>query len=140
METLRRNIAEQAEAADAAEISLLQRYSQPTPPPVNEPVQYAQIIRPIPLHLPMRDPPQTAENEERFDFRLQAPRQVNHDDNASVASDASKTYNHPMYNQPMSGGSSISSGYIDLTQPPNHAPNNRVLHRNVRPTSPETSF
>lgn len=135
METLRRNIAEQAEAADA-EISLLQRYSQPTPPPVNEPVQYAQIIRPIPLHLPMRDPPQTAQNEERFDFRLQAPRQANSEDNTSITSDASKTYN-----QPMSGGSSISSGYIDLTQPPNHLPpNNRVLLRNVRPTSPETSF
>lgn len=82
--------------------------------PVNNGVAYAQIIRPARVETP--------DSVNQFDFRLQTPAQNanNHDDNAS-----------PL----MSGGSSISSGYIDLT-----VPSTRVQRRNVRPTSPETSF
>lgn len=107
-------------------ISLLQRYAQPAPPSNNE-IQYAQIIRPQPVPQPA-----TAANEEQFDFRLQTTQQAFAADNASVTSVVSSPIG-----QPMSGASSISSGYIDLTSPNN---NNQAQRRYNRQTSPETSF
>lgn len=94
----------------------IQSRIQPTLP-VNNEVAYAQIIRPARIETP--------DSVNQFDFRLQTPAQhaTNHDDNSSIPS--------PL----MSGGSSISSGYIDLT-----VPSTRVQRRNARPTSPETSF
>lgn len=119
--------------------ALLQRYDQPAPPlPENPPpVQYAQILRQAPnpgpsAFAPLVLPPIT---DDQFDFRLQQPRQAafNTGDNGSIASDASR----PVLRQ-FSITSSISSGYIDVT--PANINNNNLLKRNVRPTSPETSF
>lgn len=81
----------------------------------NNDVAYAQIMRPARIDTP--------DSESAIDFRLQTPAQHR---NASIDDNAS-----PL----MSGGSSISSGYIDLT-----VPSTRVQRRNNRPTSPETSF
>lgn len=92
-------------------ISLLQNFIHPQPPHNTE-VTYAQIRRPV------RDPSPADNESDRFDFRLQTP-QGNQDSQATVTS----------------GRSSISSGYIDLTQ--NISKNQK---RNFRPTSPETSF
>lgn len=125
--------------------ALLQRYDQPAPPlPENPPpVQYAQILRQAPnptfpnsgpsAFAPLVLPPIT---DDQFDFRMQQPRQAafNASDNGSIASDASR----PVQRQ-FSGASSISSGYIDVT-PTNNNNNQNLLKRNVRPTSPETSF
>lgn len=128
MENLRNN-DDTADSDANASISLLQRYAQPAVPTQNE-VQYAQIIRPQPQPQPQ---PAAIANEEQFDFRLQTPLKA-FDDNASINSDASK-----MNGQILSSGSSISSGYVDLTVPPNNS-NNRAQRRVIRPTSPETSF
>lgn len=125
MQVLRReedaDVPVQDEAADL-NTALLQRYAQPNLP-VNDPVDYAQIIRPAPVPFQTR----VYGDEDRIDFRLQTPRQAaasNNDDNVSIPS--------PL----MSGGSSISSGYIEVTQDRIQVPPRRV----VRPTSPETSF
>lgn len=88
--------------------ALLQRYSQPHPD--DSPVTYAQIMR----------PDQTQAQTEQFDFRLQTA--ANNDQVATSTV--------------TSGRSSISSGYIDLTQNINSS----QWRRNVRPTSPETNF
>lgn len=122
METLRRqdhnSVPVQDEAADL-NTALLQRYDQPQR--MSDQVQYAQIIRPAPVQ-----PQAQVIDEDRIDFRLQTPRQLGtaqNDDNFSMPS--------PL----MSGASSISSGYIEVTHDRNQVP-----RRVVRPTSPETSF
>lgn len=105
MENLRQNDEVTANTA------LLQNNFQPQPIQLpDNSVTYAQIVRPI-------RPP---DNTEQFDFRLQTPQQQ------------ARSANFVDEQPPMSGGSSISSGYIDLTQ--------NLNRRNVRPTSPETSF
>lgn len=81
------------------------------PAPPTDRVTYAQIIRPAPA----------VDSTEQLNFKLQTPQQTSND------------YFTPV----TSGRSSISdgsSGYIDLTQ------NLAKVKRNVRPTSPETSF
>ena len=102
--------------------NLMQRYAQPAPPP-SEPVQYAQIslLRPAPL-VP-------SNGADQFDFRLQTPRQENNND---YAPSAFRSLNQP----PLSPSSSISSGYVDVTS----SNSSQAQRRNVRPTSPETSF
>jgi hypothetical protein len=84
--------------------------AQPTPP--TDRVTYAQIIRPV-----------KPNDAEQFDFRLQQPQQTSNDNFVPITSGRSSI-------------SDVSSGYIDLTQ--NLA--RPVVKRNVRPTSPETSF
>lgn len=86
-------------------------------PPVDR-VTYAQIIRPARIELP----PVT---DEQFDFRLQSPQQTGNSVYASALT---------------SGRSSVSSGYIDLTQNLARPQGPQVRNKNVRPTSPETSF
>lgn len=84
---------------------------EPTPP--TDRVTYAQIIRP---NLP--------NGTEQFDFRLQTPQQTMINNNLSPVTSGRSSI------------SEVSSGYIDLTQ--NLA--RPQLRKNVRPTSPETSF
>lgn len=140
MEALRNNNEDPYGDVPTPDQALLQRYDQPAPPPENPPVQYAQVLRQAPSNptptrfagpsafAPLVLPPIT---DDQFDFRLQQPRQAAFitDDNNSIASDASR----PIQRQ-FSPASSISSGYIDVT------PASNLLKRNVRPTSPETSF
>lgn len=121
METLRRQ--EDPLENDVADLntSLLQRYVQPNLTTNNE-VSYAQIIRPAAMPAQARG----NDDEDRIDFRLQTPRQLTtaiNDENASMSS--------PL----MSGGSSLSSVYVEVTHPRTQA-----QRRVVRPTSPETSF
>lgn len=100
---------------------LLPRALEPIPPVHNE-ITYAQIVRPD--RVPVLPQPQP---EEEIDFRLQTPVQQ---------LPANYQYENASGPSPLtSGGSSISSGYIDLTQP-----STGVQRRNWRPTSPETSF
>lgn len=94
--------------------ALLQRYAQPVPPSNNE-VQYAQILS--------RAPPAAANNDEQFDFRMQAPQ-------TAASNNSLDSMSLPV----MSPASSISSGYINVTQV------TLAPLRPVRPTSPETSF
>lgn len=125
------NLRHTTDADEPTARSFLLQVAQPEPEPqqqpqlfipINNEVAYAQILRKNPF-------------DEQMDFRLQNPRQGNFDDNASVASDNNpRNVQQPM----MSGGSSISSGYVDLTLPP--ANRGAVQKRNNRPTSPETSF
>jgi hypothetical protein len=87
---------------------------QSQPQPANNNPTYAQIVRSNNI----------VESPEQFDFRIQQVQPEN-----------------PNGNQPQtititSVRSSISSGYLDLTENMNR-PQQR---RNVRPTSPETSF
>ena len=84
---------------------------QPAPP--SERVTYAQIFRPEPA----------AGSPEQLNFRLQTPQQTPNDYFTPVTTGGSTI-------------SDVSSGYIDLTQ--NLA--RPAIKRNVRPTSPETSF
>lgn len=128
METLR-NVDEnpQSETANLlqqtpAEPRVEPMRNPPNPPQANEPVTYAQIIRVLPTQAQARVP--TPDYGERFDFRMQTAQNQMNDDNNSIAV--------------TSGRSSISSGYIDLTQ--NIARNQNQVPRKVRPTSPETSF
>lgn len=115
MNNLRSN-EDNADNDTSQSISLLQRYGEQSIPSNN--VQYAQIIRPAIV------------NDDQFDFRLQSAQPALGEDNSSIISEANRSP------QLMSAGSSISSGYIDLTAPNNSTAQRRV----VRPTSPETSF
>lgn len=122
MESLRRNEDEADIVTATHNTMLLQRTVEPDPHANNE-VTYAQIARPDRVQVLPR-----AQQEEEIDFRLQTP--------ANQAAAENYQYENGSYPSPlMSGGSSISSGYIDLTQP-----NTRAQRRNWRPTSPETSF
>lgn len=93
--------------------NLLQQSNIQAPPP-NQPgdVTYAQILQTNRNLIPDN-------SSDQFDFRLQTPPQERAPNTVEVTSVRS----------------SISSGYIDLTQNIN-----RTQKRNVRPTSPETSF
>lgn len=110
METLRG--PDESEANALLPRSYAQPTSLPTLPVNNEP-DYAQIIRPNRDLIPDN-------NSEQFDFRLQTVYPA-----APANLDEAVT----------SGRSSISSGYLDLTQNIN-----RGQRRIARPTSPETSF
>jgi hypothetical protein len=90
---------------------------QPTPPPTDR-VTYAQIVRVLPAQINLPN------GTEQFDFRLQTPQQTSANNNLSPITSGRSSI------------SEVSSGYIDLKQ--NLA--RPQLRKNVRPTSPETSF
>ena len=121
MESLRRYNDQADNEIPTPNTMLLPRTIEPSPP-INNEVTYAQIYRPDRVQvLPQAQP------EDEIDFRLQTPAQQ---------TTANYQYNNSLSPSPvMSGGSSISSGYIEVTQPAT-----RAQRRNWKPTSPETSF
>lgn len=126
MELRRYNDQVGSDVPDANTSLLPPRIEESLPERVNEPVTYAQIVRQDRVQVL---PQVQSQPEEDIDFCLQTPVQQ---------SPVPANYHYVNVSpQLTSGGSSISSGYVDLTLPPGTVQRRPT---NGRPMSPETSF